>query len=276
MVDYIKTILLLGVLSAFFVLLGGFFFGRDGLYMAFIFSLLMNGVAYFFSEKIAIASSGAKPLGDRHPKVYRMVEELSRRMNIPMPKLYLIPSAQANAFATGRDPNHSSIAVTEGIIETLGDEELKSVIAHELGHVKNRDILIASVAAVLASSIAFVSRMGMYGGSSDNNNRHAGLGILLALLGPLAAMIIQMAVSRNREFEADETAAETMGNGEPLAQALLKIETSVKHNKLNTNPAFSSLYISNPFGGVGGALMKLFSTHPPTAERVKRLMAMSI
>lgn len=271
---YLRTILLLGILSVFLIFIGGAVGGRSGLNAALVFSLLMNGVAYFFSDRIALAASRAKPLPrEQAPEIYQMVEELSGSMNIPMPKLYLTPAPQANAFATGRDPHHASVAVTKGLLDHLEPQEIKGVIAHELAHVKNRDILIASVAAVLASAIAFVSRIGLYGGFSDDDNRGSGgLAVLLAIFGPLAAMLIQFAISRQREFAADAQAAAVIGNGEPLAEALIKINDLAKRAPLlNINPAFSSLYISNPFGGRGGRLLNLFSTHPPVEERVKRL-----
>lgn len=268
--DYLKTILLLGILSAFLVVLGGFLGGRDGLYMAFGLSLLINGLAYFFSDKIAIASSGAKEVTrSQAPELYQHVQDLTRKLKMPMPKLYIIPTLQANAFATGRDPSHSRVAVTDGLLKNLSNQEVRAVLAHELGHIKNRDILIASVAAVLASVIGFVSRLGLY--NVDEDERPAGLTLLLAFLAPIAAMIIQFAVSREREFEADETGAEILGDGDPLADALLKIHASARKNPMDTNPAFSSLYIANPLGGVGGKLLNLFSTHPPVEERVKRL-----
>lgn len=276
--NVLKTFLLLGVLSVLLITLGGFFGGRGGLYLAFSFSLLMNGAAYFFSDKLALSMSKAKPLSkSQAPEVYKMVEGLAQEMKMPMPKLYITPAAQANAFATGRSPSHASVAVTSGIMDLLSKEELKAVLAHELGHVKNRDILIASVAAVLASAISFLANMSLWGGfSRDEDNRGAGmLGIVIALLVPIAASIIQMAISRQREFEADATGAKTIGAGEPLASALLKIHESARRAPLvNLNPALSSLYIDNPLGGLGGNLLNLFSTHPPVAERVKRLKQM--
>jgi heat shock protein HtpX len=277
MSSILKTFFLLGLLSVLLIFVGGVLGGRQGIYMAFFFSLIMNGGAYFFSEKMALAASGAKPLErTKNPELYQMVQELSHKINIPMPKLYITPAQQANAFATGRGPGHASVAVTEGILKVLSKEELKGVLAHELAHVKNRDILIASIAAVIASSIAFLANMAMWGGLMGNRDdeEHAGsgvLGLLLAILVPIAASIIQMAVSRQREFAADETGARTIGNGKSLADALLAIHDTTKRAPLHTNPAYSSLYIENPLGGVGGKMMNLFSTHPPVEERVRRL-----
>ncbi|GIW61665.1 MAG: protease [Patescibacteria group bacterium] len=279
MQNYVKTILLLGILSVLFITVGGLVGGRDGILFAFIFSLIVNGSAYFFSDRLALAASGAKPLKKSEaPELYQIIEELTRKMNIPMPKLYIVPTKQANAFATGRDPNHASVAVTEGILDVLSKEELRGVLAHELAHVKNRDILISSIAAVLASSISFIANMGLYGGFGRNNNeenRSAGIvGLLIALLIPIAASIIQLAISRQREFGADEAGAKTIGDGKPLANALLAIHASTKKSPMHINPAYSSLYIDNPIGGVGGTLLNLFSTHPPVDERVKRLLSL--
>lgn len=276
--NYLKTILLLSVLSIFFIVIGGMVGGKQGLYFAFFISLLINGISYFFSDKIALMASGAKPVAkNQSPELYKIVSELAQKINIPMPKLYITPAPQANAFATGRSPSHASVAVTKGLMNVLSIEEVKAVLAHELAHVKNRDILIVSIAAVLASSIAFLSRMGLYGGfgSSDEDNRgKGGLAVVLAIFGPLAAMLVQFAISRQREFGADETGAQIIGNGQPLAKALLAIHSSAQRSPMNINPAFSSLYIGNPLGNVGGTLLQLFSTHPPVEERVKRLRNM--
>ncbi|OGH13294.1 MAG: protease HtpX [Candidatus Levybacteria bacterium RIFCSPHIGHO2_01_FULL_38_26] len=270
----VKTIALLGVLSVLLITVGGLLGGQEGIYMAFFFSLLMNGAAYFFSDKLALKMSGAKPIKKRdYPQLFEIVEDLSRKMKIPMPKMYITPAAQANAFATGRDPSHASVAVTKGIMNILSKEELKGVLAHELSHVKNRDILVASVAAVIASAISFLANMSLFGAFSRGDNRGGAgaFGLLIAILVPIAASIIQLAISRQREYGADETGARLIGNGEPLARALIAIHDSTRRAPLATNPAYSSLYISNPLGGLGGGLTKLFSTHPPVEERVKRL-----
>ncbi len=274
--NYIKTILLLGVLSAILIFLGRLIGGVGGMYMALIIALVMNGVSYFFSDQIALKMSGAKPLErTKYPELYTMVEELSRRMQIPMPKLYITPARQANAFATGRNPENSSVAVTEGILQVLSKEELKGVLAHELGHVKNRDILIATVAAVLASAISFMGNMVLF--SSGRNDEDSGGGIIAlvaAILVPIGASLVQMAVSRDREFSADATGAKVIGHGNTLADALLAISDSTTKAPIKSNPAMSSLYIANPFGAKGSNIVNLFSTHPPVEERVKRLRAM--
>lgn len=275
--NMLKTFLLLGVLSVLLVTLGGFFGGQNGIMTAFFFSMVMNVGMYFFSDKLALSMSGAKPLPQgKHPKLYAIVQDIARRMSMPMPKLYITPSPQANAFATGRGPGHASVAVTEGILQTLPDDELKGVLAHELAHVKNRDILVASIAAVLASAISFIGNMAMWGGLSggrdDEDTKDAGaVGILAAILLPIAASLVQLAISRQREFGADESGARTLGDGDPLARALVTIHNSTKKSPMRINPAFSSLYIENPTGGLGGTLINLFSTHPPVEERVKRL-----
>lgn len=276
--SYIKTILLLGILSVLLVTVGGLIGGQNGLYTAFFFALLMNGGAYFFSDKIALAASSAKPLSKSEaPEIYEMVGDISSKMKMPMPKLYITPASQANAFATGRSPSHASVAVTKGLMNLLSKEEVKAVLAHELSHVKNRDILIASVAAVLASTISFLANMALWGGMgrSDDEDSNAGgfIALIAAILVPIAASLIQFAISRQREFGADESGAKAMGTGEPLAKALLTIHDSAKRAPMHVNPAYSSLYIGNPLGGMGGGMLKLFSTHPPVEERVKRLKA---
>jgi len=270
----VKTFLLLGILGVILVSLGGVFGGRDGVTMAFVFALLMNGGMYFFSDKLALSMSRAKPLDkNKYKELYVLVEDLAKRIDIPMPKLYITPDAQANAFATGRGPGHASVAVTQGILRALSKDELRAVLAHELAHVKNRDVLISTIAAVFASAISFVSNMALWGGfGGSRENRGAGIfGIVLALLVPIAASIVQMAISRQREFGADETGAKTIGTGKPLADALIAIHDSSKRIPMRTNPAISSLYIGDPFGGMGGKMLQLFSTHPPVEERIRRL-----
>lgn len=272
----IKTFFLLGALSFILIFFGGFIAGRSGIYIAFIFSLVIDGISYFYSDKIALMANGAKPISEGEaPLLYRIVRELSKQMNIPFPALYITPQLQANAFATGRNPQHASVAVTEGLMNLLSDDEIKAVIAHELGHVKNRDILISSIAAVLASSISFIANMGMFGFyGNDNRDRNGILELLGIIFIPISASLIQLAISRQREFEADRAGALIMGSGKPLANALLAISNSAMRNPMmNGNAAFSSLYIANPLGGVSGNLMRLFSTHPPVEERVKRLLS---
>jgi heat shock protein HtpX len=274
--NFMKTFFLLGVLSVLVITVGGIFAGKQGIYVAFFFSLLMNGGMYFFSEKMALSMSRAKPLPkSSNRELYATIEELSQKIDIPMPKVYITPDEQANAFATGRGPGHASIAVTQGIMKTLSHDELRAVLAHELAHVKNRDVLVASIAAVLASTISFLANMALFSGftgSDDEDNAGSGfLGIIVAILVPIAASIVQMAVSRQREFGADETGAKTIGTGKPLAAALVAIHDSARRAPMHHNPATASLYVGDPFGGLGGKMMQLFSTHPPVEERIKRL-----
>lgn len=278
MINILKTIALLGILSVILIFIGGLIGGETGIYMALGISLLINGAMYFYSDKMALAASGAKPLPkSQHPELHEMVKDLAVKMNMPMPKLYITPMQQANAFATGRDPKHASVAVTEGILQVLSKDELRGVLAHELSHVKNRDILVASIAAVFASAISFLANMSLFGGFSSSEDGEEGnplagiLGILVAIIIPIAASIIQLAISRQREYGADETGAKTIGSGKSLAQALLAIHDTTRRAPSDVNPAYSSLYIENPTGGLGNKLMQLFSTHPPVEERVKRL-----
>lgn len=273
--NVVKTIFLLGILSVLVITLGGFFGGETGLYLAFGFALLLNGGMYFFSEKIALKMSKARPLKQgEYPELYKTVENLAKKMQMPMPKLYITPDQQANAFATGRGPGHASVAVTEGIMKVLSHEELRGVLAHELSHVKNRDVLVATIAAVLASTISFMANMslfGMIGGNDEESAPNPIIMLIAAILVPIAASMIQMAISRQREYGADHTGAKTIGDGQPLAQALLAIHNSARMHPRKANPATASLYIGDPSGGLGGKLAKLFSTHPPVEERVKRL-----
>lgn len=242
-------------------------------------SLITNLVVYFYSDRIAIMSAGAVPLDI---KKYAFIKEtawdLAKKARMPKPRLYISPESQPNAFATGRNPRHSTVVVTEGLIRNLGREEIKGVLAHELSHVKNRDILIATTASVIASiitAVASVLRWGaIFGGSGNSENRNPLGEIAAVIFAPIAAIIIQLAISRSREFEADRSGAKLAGSGEGLADALEKIDyVSRQTPAIETNPAFANLYIANPLGseGLGGFMAKLFSTHPPTAERVARL-----
>lgn len=275
MINVIKTIFLLGILSALFIGIGGYLGGQSGLIIAFIFALIMNGVAYFFSDKLALSASGAKPLTpEQSPKIHTMVQKLSHQAGIPMPKLYITPDLQANAFATGRSPGHASVAVTQGLLNALPDRQVEAVLAHEIAHVKHRDILIASVAATIASAVGFLANMAMFSGLSGDDEDSGGgaLGILGIFLAPIAATIIQLAISRQREYAADARAAELIGYGQPLADALRSIHQLATQAPMHHNPAYSSMYIGNPLGGASQGLANLFSTHPPVEERIKRLM----
>ncbi len=267
----------MGILGLIVILVGGAIGGQNGLATAFIFALAINGGAYFLSDRIALAAAGAKPLTQREaPDIYKMVENLTAKSGIPMPKLFITPDSQANAFATGRNPDHASLALTQGLLNTLSLSEIRGVLSHELSHIKNRDILITSVAAVIASSVSFLANMGFYGGFGGNNNRRnsGGFGFLAILLAPIAAMLLQLAVSREREYEADRSGALMLGTSEPLAQALTDIGRSTAVNPTQLNPALATLYIANPMGGHRGTLVNLFSTHPPLPERINRLRSM--
>jgi len=278
MTNTFKTALLLTALTLFLLFIGDYFGGRNGLVVALILAALMNFVSYFFSDKIALAMYSAKPVTrEQLPRVYSVVERITQRVGLPMPKIYVIPTDSPNAFATGRNPSHASVAVTEGILNLLDDEELEGVLAHEIGHVRNRDILISSIAATLAGAITFLARMGMwagmfggYGSREDRDRGGGGIGALLMLiLAPLAAMLIQMAVSRSREYQADATGAHLTGNPYALARALQKLDAWSKRLPMAATPSTAHLFIVQPLAGVDFA--SLFSTHPPIAKRIERL-----
>jgi heat shock protein HtpX len=275
--NYLKTTLLLASMSAVVLFIGASIGGGRFLWVALAFAVLMNGFAYFFSDKIAIMAARAKPVTqDQFPELYRIVQGLAVRSGMPMPRLYVSASQQPNAFATGRSPKHAAVAVTEGILPILTPKELEGVLAHELSHVRNRDILISSVAATLGAIITFLARLAWFiplgGGDRDRNP----LGELaLLILGPIAAVLIQLAVSRSREYGADASGAKLTADPLALASALRKIEAYSRGTlPATTNPSTAHLFISNPFRG-GAGMSRLFSTHPPTAERVARLEAMA-
>jgi heat shock protein HtpX len=273
----IKTALLLGLLSGLLLLGGAAIAGREGLYIAFAVAIAMNFFGYFFSDKMALAMYSAQPVtpsqnGEVFNRVFPIVQSLAQRMGLPMPKLWLIPDPSPNAFATGRNPGHASVAFTEGILQVMTDRELEGVVAHELGHVKNRDILTSSVAATIATAITFLARMAFFfGARRDDEEDGGGWGaVLMALLAPVAAMLIQMAISRTREYAADETSADVTRNPGELISALGKLESYTKRLPMtDATPATAHLFIVKPFGG--GGWMKMFSTHPPTEDRIARL-----
>ena len=278
MSNVFKTALLLTAMTLLLMLAGRAFGGQRGMLMALIFAAIMNFVSYFFSDKIALAMYRAQPITREDlPRVYSIVERLSQKVGLPTPKVYLIPTDSPNAFATGRNPNHASVAVTQGILGLLNDDELEGVIAHELGHVRNRDILISSIAATLAGAITFlahIARWGMifggYGGDRDDRRGGAIGALLMMFLAPFAAMLIQLAVSRSREYGADDTGAHWTGNPYALASALAKIESYSRRLPLVASPSTAHLFIIQPFLG-GMSFGNLFSTHPPTAKRIERL-----
>ena len=275
----LRTGVLLILLSVMLVIAGGAIGGQNGLKIALAIAVLMNGVSYFFSDKMALKSSGAQPVTrEQVPRLYAVMERLAAKANLPVPKLYVIPEPAPNAFATGRNPRHASVAVTEGLLQLMNDEELEGVIAHELGHVRNRDILISSIAATLAGAITYlasIARWGMiFGGMrGERDDRGGGSGIAaiaMIILAPFAAMLIQLAVSRSREYGADDTGAHWTGNPYALASALAKIEAYSKRLPLVASPSTAHLFIIAPFLG-GMSFGSLFSTHPPTAKRIERL-----
>jgi len=271
----LKTALLLGALSGMLLVIGELMGGQQGLILAFGFAAIMNLGSYWFSDKIVLRMYRAQEVPPSHP-LHQMTARLAQQAGLPMPKVYLIPDRSPNAFATGRNPEHAAVAATEGIMEVLTQPELEGVIAHELSHVKHRDILISSVAATIAAAVMMLARMamfaGMFGGGRDDRDGHSNPIALLAMmiLAPIAAMLIQMAISRSREFAADAGAARITGNPYALADALKKIDALAKRVPLDANPATAHMFIVKPFSGQ--ALMSLFSTHPPTEARVQALL----
>jgi heat shock protein HtpX len=272
----IKTYTLLAALGGLLMIIGSFF-GRGGLFLGLVIGLVFVGGSYWFSDKLAIKSARAVPVTEAEmPEYYRIVRELTSASNMPMPKLYITPDLQPNAFATGRNPDHAAVAVTRGILNILDWDELRGVLAHEISHVGNRDILIGSVAAAVAMGITFVARMAMwgamFGGGGRDDERSNPLALLaFSLLAPIAAAVIQMALSRSREYEADRTGARLIGDGEPLARALAKLEQGAKAIPMAVDPAQASKYIVNPLTGRRVQFANLFSTHPPLEDRIARL-----
>jgi heat shock protein HtpX len=273
-----KTAFLLAALTVFLVLIGQAFGGRNGMILALVLAGVMNFVSYFFSDKIALAMYRAQPVTrEQLPRVYSVVENMTQRIGLPMPKIYVIPTDSPNAFATGRNPSHASVAVTQGILNLLSDEELEGVLAHELGHVRNRDILISSIAATLAGAITMLARMGYWAslfggmGGRDDDRRGGGLSALfMIILAPIAAMLIQLAVSRSREYQADATGAHFTGNPYALASALRKLDEYSRRRPMIATPSTAHLFIIQPLVGMD-MLASLFSTHPPIAKRIERL-----
>jgi heat shock protein HtpX len=269
----IKTTLLLAGLGGLLVVIGALIGGVRGASLFLVIALVINFVTYFFSDKIAIRAAGAKPITEEEdPRLYEMVRDLTTRAGLPMPKLFVIPQEQPNAFATGRNPNHSSVAVTAGIRKLLSEDELRGVLAHELGHVRNRDILLTSVAAAIGTAITWIAYALLWFGGDDDSPLGAVAAIALVLLAPLAASIIQLAISRQREYSADATGAQLSGNPESLASALLRLESGAQAMPMQVNQATEPLFIVKPFSG--GGIASLFSTHPPIEERVRRLRQM--
>ncbi len=273
----IKTFTLLAAIAGLLIMLGSLLGGQTGAVIGLLFGFGIVGFSYWNSDKLAIRAARAVPATEAEmPEYYRIVRELTQKMGMPMPKLYVTPDMQPNAFATGRNPQHAAVAVTQGILQICSWDELRGVLAHELSHVGNRDILIGSVAAAIATGISFIANMAMWGamfggGHDDDEGANPIALLLMALLAPMAAGLLQMALSRSREFEADRTGARLIGDGEPLARALLKLEEGAKRIPMNVQPAQAQKYIVNPLTGRRIRFANLFTTHPPTAERVERL-----
>ena len=281
MSNVFKTAMLLAVLTAMLVLIGGAIGGRHGMLIALVFAFVMNFVSYWWSDKIVLAMYGAQQVTEAQaPELYNMVRRLASKAGVPMPKVYTIPSEQPNAFATGRNPAHAAVAVTEGIMRILDNEELEGVLAHEMSHVINRDVLISTIAATLAGAITYLAHMAQWaafmgGGRRDDDEGSSPIAMIaMAVIAPIAAMLVQLAVSRSREFQADATGARLAGRAYPLAKALEKLDMATHAIPMNANPATAHLFIMNPLSGA--SLMRLFSTHPSTEERIARLRAMRI
>ena len=281
MTNVLRTTVLLAALTALFLVIGGAIGGNQGLFVAFIFALLMNFASYWFSDKIVLSMYRAREVSlQEAPDLYRLVQRLAQRAGIPMPRVYIIPSDAPNAFATGRNPQHGAVAVTEGILRMLDTDELAGVLAHELGHIRNRDTLIMTVAATLAGAITMLAHMAQWGaifgfGRRDDEDSGGGgmLGLLfMAILAPIAATLIQLAISRGREYFADTTGAAVAGSPSGLARALEKLHYASQRLPMDANPATAHLFIVNPL--TGGSLVNLFSTHPPIEERIRRLRRM--
>jgi heat shock protein HtpX len=271
MSNTIKTALLLGTLSALLLFFGEALGGAQGMVVGFVLAVVTNFVSYWFSDKIVLRMYGAQEVGPGH-RLYETVRRLAERAGLPMPRCYVIPELSPNAFATGRNPNHAAVAATEGILRILTDDELEGVLAHELAHVKHRDILISSVAATLAAAIMMISRFAMFfGGSRDDRQGGNPIALLATIiLAPIAAMLIQAAISRSREYDADAGGASIVGSPHGLVSALSKIETASRQVPLDANPATAHMFIVNPFSVQG--LLGLFSTHPPTDARIHALL----
>jgi len=283
-----KTIVLMAGLGALFVFVGQLLGGTSGAVTALVIAGLLNFGMYFFSETIALKSAGAKPVEDHQlPNVYQIVRSLAQRENMPMPRIYLIDSPQPNAFATGRNPKHAAVAVTTGILELMDHAELEGVLAHELSHVKNRDILISTIAATVAVALSFLVRIAFWTGMGGDRRRNDNglsivIGLVAIILAPLGAMVIQMAISRSREYEADRSGAEITGAPLNLARALEKLEAGTSRIPMKINPSTAQLFIADPLkafgrrgaGGMGG-ITRMFSTHPPIPERIERLNEMA-
>ena len=275
----VKTVVLLAGIGVLFMVVGSFF-GTGGLIIGLGLGIVFVGGSYWFSDKLAVKAAGAVPVTEaEQPKLYAIVRDLTARTGMPMPAIYISPAAQPNAFATGRNPHHAAVAVTQGLLQVVDQEELRGVLAHELSHVRNHDILIGSVAATVALAITFLARMlmwgaifgGLGGGGGRDRNGNALGALAMMILAPIAAALLQMSLSRSREYEADRSGAELLGTGEPLARALEKIDAYAKQIPMNVDPAHATAYIINPLTGKQANFASLFRSHPPTEDRIARL-----
>src|SRR6266446_6754922 len=273
----LRTTLVLTALTLVLITLGAYFGGRNGMTMALIIALIGNAFAYFFSDKIALRSSGAQPVArEQAPRLYEVMERLAAKANLPVPKLYVVPEAAPNAFATGRNPHHASVAVTEGLLQLMNDDELEGVIAHELSHVRNYDILISSIAATIAGAITYLARMGFWFGRDDDREGGGLAGILMLILAPFAAFLLQLGISREREYSADATGARMVGQPYGLISALQKLGAYNKRIPTTAvSPTTGALCIVKPMFG-SETLSSLFSTHPPLEDRIGALREMTV
>ncbi|CUU11027.1 Heat shock protein. Metallo peptidase. MEROPS family M48B [Armatimonadetes bacterium GBS] len=279
LLNMLKTGILLTALTLLLIAIGNMLGGQTGLLIALVLAAVMNLGAYWFSDKLVLAMSGAQPISEQEaPELYAMVRRLCQRANLPMPRLYLIPEEQPNAFATGRDPHHAAVGITQGLLRLMDRQEVEGVVAHELAHIKNRDTLIMAVAATIAGAISYLAHMfyyaSLFAGSRDERGGNPIAALAMLILAPIAATIIQLAISRSREYEADRVGAEIAGTPIGLANALRKLELAAQRIPMHhAEPATAHMYIVNPLSG--GGLMALFSTHPPVKERIRRLEAMA-
>ncbi|RPF49736.1 heat shock protein [Thermodesulfitimonas autotrophica] len=278
--DRLRVWFLMACLSVLLVLIGRFIGGNHGAFLFFLIAAGMNFFTYFYSDKIALKMTGSRPLArEEAPEIYAILERLTRRAGLPLPRVYLTPSLQPNAFATGRNPQHAAVAVTQGLLQLLTWQEIEGVLAHELAHIKNRDTLTGTIAATLAGAITMIADIIRWGfifgaGRNEEEGGNPVAALALAIVAPLAALLIQMAISRAGEFRADATGARIAGSADGLASALLKLEQAARHLPMHVNPATSHLFIINPLSGE--SLLRLFSTHPPVSERVRRLRALAL
>jgi heat shock protein HtpX len=272
----VKVFVLMAGMTSLFVAIGGYFGGQSGMVMALLFAGIMNFVMYYGSSKMVLRMYGAQVVTEREaPELYAMVDRLRQRAGLPMPTLAIAPHAQPNAFATGRNPENAVVAVTEGILQLVSRDELEGVIAHELAHIKNRDMLLQTFTATMAGAISNLAHFGLFFGGRDDEDGNPAAGLLMAILAPIAAMLIQFAISRQREFKADAVGAQISGRPQSLANALRKLDAAAHRVPMHVAPAVAPLAQVNPLAAYGGGIAKLFSTHPPTQERVERLMQLA-